>query len=84
MGGAFAIQTFFIPILRKNPHEGKYVFLTMLAYLLGGVAYLYIAFIGALGINNCYFRHFKQNSTSIKPSRYLKLLSTRLMGAKSD
>jgi hypothetical protein len=49
MGGAFAIQTFFIPILRKNPHEQKYTFLTMLAYIFGGAAYLYIAYMGAFG-----------------------------------
>ncbi len=49
MGGAFAIQTFFIPILRKNPHEQKYTFLTLLAYIFGGAAYLYIAYMGAFG-----------------------------------
>lgn len=50
MGGAFAIQTFFIPILKKNKNQNKYVFLVMLAYILGGAAYLYIAYMGAFGI----------------------------------
>jgi predicted branched-subunit amino acid permease len=49
MGMAFAIQTFFIPILRKNPKENQYSFFTLLAYILGGAAYMYIAFMGAFG-----------------------------------
>lgn len=50
MGGAFSIQSFFIPVLKKNPKSEKYVFYTMLAYILGSAAYLYIAYMGSVGI----------------------------------
>jgi hypothetical protein len=49
MGGAYSIQTFFIPVLKKNPHQQKYVFFTFLANLIGMLAYTYIAFMGAFG-----------------------------------
>jgi hypothetical protein len=49
MGGAFSIQTFFIPVLKKNPHPEKYKFFTLLAYIVGTVVYLYIAFVGGFG-----------------------------------
>ena len=49
MGGAYSIQSFFIPVLKKNPKSHKYVFYTMLAYILGGLAYLYIAYMGSFG-----------------------------------
>ena len=50
MGGAYSIQTFFIPILKKNPHQNKYVFFTLLANVIGGAVYFYIAFVGSFGI----------------------------------
>lgn len=49
MGAAFSIQTFFIPILKKNPEPKKYVLLTLIAYAFGFFAYFYIAFIGSVG-----------------------------------
>ena len=49
MGQAFAIQTFFIPILKKNPNTDKYMFYTVLAYIIGTVAYMYIAYMGSFG-----------------------------------
>lgn len=52
MGQAFSIQTFFIPVLRQLPtaYEGKYVKYTLIAYLIGGIVYLYIAYTGSFGI----------------------------------
>ena len=49
MGGAFSVQSFFIPVLKKNPNKSKYVFYTLLAYIIGGTCYLYIAFMGSVG-----------------------------------
>ncbi len=49
MGQAFAIQAFFIPILKKtrNVHESKkYV---LISYAIGAIAYTYIAFMGSYG-----------------------------------
>lgn len=50
MGQAFAIQSFFIPVLKKTRDPSKYVLLTILAYMVGGFAYFYIAYMGAFGI----------------------------------
>jgi len=49
MGGAFSIQTFFIPVLKKNSNPEKYTFFTLLAYIVGSAVYLYITFIGGFG-----------------------------------
>jgi len=49
MGGAYSIQSFFIPVLKKNKNQNKYVFYTLLAYIFGGSAYLYIAYMGSIG-----------------------------------
>jgi hypothetical protein len=50
MGQAYSIQSFFIPVLKKNDKPKKYLFYTMLAYILGGGAYFYIAYMGSFGI----------------------------------
>jgi len=49
MGQAFSIQSFFIPVLKKNKNPKKYVFYTMLAYIFGALAYYYIAYMGSFG-----------------------------------
>lgn len=49
MGQAFSIQSFFIPVLKKNSNPQKYVFYTMLAYIIGGLAYYDIAYMGSFG-----------------------------------
>jgi hypothetical protein len=49
MGQAFSIQSFFIPVLKKNKYPQKYAFYTMLAYIIGGLAYYYIAYMGSIG-----------------------------------
>jgi len=51
MGQAFSIQSFFIPVLKKNENPSKYTFYTMLAYIIGGLAYYYIAYMGSIGTN---------------------------------
>jgi len=50
MGGAYSIQSFFIPVLKKNKNPHKYKYYTLLAYLIGGSAYFYIAYMGSFGI----------------------------------
>lgn len=49
MGQAFSIQSFFIPVLKKNDKPEKYIFYTMVAYILGASAYYYIAYMGSIG-----------------------------------
>jgi hypothetical protein len=53
MGGAFSIQTFFIPVLKRNLNPQKYTFFTFIAYIAGSAIYIYIAFVGGFG--NFYF-----------------------------
>lgn len=50
MGQAFSIQSFFIPILKQTSQPNKAGRYVLLAYLIGGAAYLYIGFAGAVGI----------------------------------
>jgi len=50
MGQAFAIQSFFIPVLKKAPNPQKYTLYTLIAYVAGGLAYYYIAYAGSAGI----------------------------------
>lgn len=52
MGQAFAIQTFFIPILRKNPQQENYQLYIFLSYLVGTLVYLFIGYAGSYGIVN--------------------------------
>ena len=52
MGQAYSIQSFFIPVLKKNPNPKKYVFYTMLAYIIGGATYFYIAYMGSFGTSS--------------------------------
>lgn len=49
MGQAFSIQSFFIPVLKKNPNAKKYTVYTLIAYISGGLAYLYIGYMGSIG-----------------------------------
>lgn len=49
MGQAFAIQTFFIPVIRKSKNQESYQKYTSIAYLLGFSTYLYIAMTGSYG-----------------------------------
>lgn len=49
MGQAFSIQSFFIPVLKKNPNQSKYTYYTLIAYIAGGLAYYYIAYTGSVG-----------------------------------
>lgn len=48
----FAIQTFFIPILKQNKNRRNYSFLLILTYVIGTVVYTYIGYIGAYSIIN--------------------------------
>lgn len=49
MGQAFAIQTFFIPIIKmsQRPKDGKK--LVLISYVIGGIAYTFISFMGSYG-----------------------------------
>lgn len=54
---AFAIQCFFIPVLKKNKETKKHRLYLIIAFIAGGLAYAYIAFMGSYGIYSSYFRH---------------------------
>lgn len=47
MGQAFSIQSFFIPVVKKAPNPHKYTQYTLIAYIAGGLAYYYIAYVGS-------------------------------------
>ena len=49
MGNAFSIQGFFIPVMKCYKAENKHNFVLFLAFLVGGLAYYYIAYMGAFG-----------------------------------
>jgi len=49
MSEGFAIQIFFIPILRELPSAKNYIKFTLMAYVIGGLVYSYIAYGGAYG-----------------------------------
>lgn len=49
MGNAFSIQGFFIPVMKCYKNEAKHKFILFLAFLIGGIAYYYIAFMGSFG-----------------------------------
>lgn len=51
MGQAWSIQNFFIPVLREIPDSSGYTRYTLIAYLIGGSVYLFIAFAGSFGIS---------------------------------
>ena len=48
----FAIQTFFIPILKHNKNRHMYSKILLITYLIGTVVYTYIGYSGAYGIVN--------------------------------
>ena len=48
---AFAVQFFFIPVLKKNRKTSKHKFYLLMAFVLGALAYAYIAFMGSYGID---------------------------------
>ena len=48
MGQAFTVQSFFIPLIKKTPNPAKYTLYVLIAYVIGGLAYLYIGFAGSL------------------------------------
>ena len=50
MGQAFSIQQFFIPVLKKNDRPNRYLLYVIIAYLVGGFVYYYVAYMGSIGI----------------------------------
>lgn len=50
MGQAFAIQSFFIPVLRQSRSTNANK-LVLISYVIGAVVYLYITFMGSYGTN---------------------------------
>lgn len=54
LGQGFAIQTFFIPILKHNNDRKNYKNLVAITYLAGIIIYGFIGYVGAL--SNCLFR----------------------------
>lgn len=49
MSQAFSIQTFFIPVLRKNNNQNNYQIFVLITYIAGLLVYIYIAYAGAFG-----------------------------------
>ena len=49
MGQAFAIQTFFIPVLKELPDPKQYWKYVLIAYCVGSTVYVYIAYAGSFG-----------------------------------
>ena len=49
LGQAFAIQCFFIPVLKKNKKAHKHKLYLFLSFILGSIAYAYIGFMGSYG-----------------------------------
>ncbi len=52
LGQGFAIQTFFIPILRKNKSRNLYKVILGVTYVLGILVYTFIGYSGAFSIVN--------------------------------
>lgn len=52
LGQGFAIQTFFIPILKKNPNRKLYKKLLGMTYVLGTGVYCFIGYSGAYSTYN--------------------------------
>ena len=50
MGNAFAIQGFFIPVMKYHKNQKKHHLILLLSFIVGGLAYYYIAYMGAFGI----------------------------------
>lgn len=50
MGNAFSIQGFFIPVMKCCKNEKRHGLILFLAFLIGGLAYYYIAFMGSFGM----------------------------------
>ena len=48
----FAIQTFFIPILKQNKNRKLYGRLLLVTYIVGTLVYTYIGYSGAFSIVN--------------------------------
>jgi hypothetical protein len=63
LGQAFAIQSFFIPVIKKNPKPHKHKFYLLLAFILGTMAYAYIAFMGSYGTYHLYPQAFSTVTT---------------------
>lgn len=49
MGQAFAIQAFFVPVLKKTRNSKGHLKYVVIAYIAGGIAYSFIAFMGSYG-----------------------------------
>jgi hypothetical protein len=54
LGQGFTIQTFFIPILKKNPNRSMYKQLVKITYIIGGLVYAFIGYGGALSYISFY------------------------------
>ena len=49
MGTAFSIQGFFVLVLKRYPDDKKHVQILSWSYIIGTVAYVYIALVGSFG-----------------------------------
>ena len=47
VNGGFGIQSFFIPIVKKNNAPNRYTWYLLCAYIVGSLVYFYIACVGS-------------------------------------
>jgi hypothetical protein len=55
----FAIQAFFIPILKKNPNIDKHKKILLITYVVGAAIYMFIGYGGALSIKYLICRYYQ-------------------------
>lgn len=48
----FALQSFFIPILKQNPNKDKHGKLLLISYIIGTIVYIYVSYFGTFSILN--------------------------------
>ena len=49
LGQGYAIQSFFIPVLKKNKEINNHKYYLFMAFVIGCIVYSYIAFMGSYG-----------------------------------
>ena len=65
----FAIQGFFIPIMKQNPHRKNYGRILIITYAIGITVYTFIGYSGAISIFIILSRFNKQTTTQKQPPR---------------
>jgi len=69
MAQGYQIQVFLVPILRKNDNQSKFSTYALIIYVIGGLIYAYVAYMGAIGT-----RKFIQASGTEAIPRFPKIM----------